>query len=98
MLPVKVTARADAEIQKAGTWWLANRDKAPLAFREELERGFGLLSQQPDVGAYATNTKLQGVRRIHLSRIRYFLYYRILPRQVEVVALWHSSRAKGLGL
>jgi plasmid stabilization system protein ParE len=98
VLPVKVTGRADAEIQEAGTWWLANRDKAPQAFREELERGFALLSQQPEVGSHATNTKLKGVRRIHLSRIRYFLYYRILPKQVEVLALWHSSREKSLGL
>jgi plasmid stabilization system protein ParE len=98
VLPVKVTARAAGEIQKAGEWWVANRDKAPRAFREEIERGFGLLSQQPEVGARAANTKLQGVRRIHLSRIRYFLYYRILPAQVEVLALWHSSRSKGLGL
>jgi plasmid stabilization system protein ParE len=96
--PLKVTARADAEIQKAGEWWLANREKAPNAFREELERAFALLSQQPDVGSHATNTKLQGIRRIHMSRIRYFLYYRIMPTQVEVIALWHSSRAKGLDL
>jgi plasmid stabilization system protein ParE len=98
VLPLKVTARADAEIQKAGAWWLANRDKAPQAFKEELERAFALLSQQPEVGAHATNTKLKGVRRIHLSRVRYFLHYRILPSQVEVLALWHSSRSKGLGL
>ena len=95
MLPIKVTAVADAQVQKAAGWWLANREKAPGAFREELERGFALISQQPEVGAEATNVKLKGVRRIHLSRIRYFLYYRVQPDWVEVLALWHSTRLKG---
>jgi plasmid stabilization system protein ParE len=70
MLPIKVTPAADAQVQEAGSWWLANREKAPEAFKEELERGFALIAQRPEVGAKATNVKLQGVRRIHLSRIR----------------------------
>jgi len=94
MLPIKVTPAADVQIQEAGSWWLANREKAPEAFKEELQRGFALISQQPEVGAKATNVKLKGVRRIHLSRIRYFLYYRVQGDWVEVLALWHSSRLK----
>jgi plasmid stabilization system protein ParE len=73
---------------------LANRDKAPHAFKEELERGFALISQRPDVGAVATNVKLKGVRRIHLARVRYYLYYREKEGRVEVLALWHSSRRR----
>ena len=95
MLPVKVTPIAAEQIQKAAAWWLANRDKAPKAFKEEIERGFALIAQRPDVGAKTTNVKLSGVRRIHLSRIRYFLYYRATIDRVEVLALWHSSRLKG---
>jgi plasmid stabilization system protein ParE len=94
MFLVKVTPSAAGQIEKAAEWWLANRDKAPNAFREEIERGFALISQQPEVGAKATNIKLKNVRRIHLSRIRYFLYYRVMPDQVEVLALWHFSRLK----
>jgi plasmid stabilization system protein ParE len=95
MLPIKVTLRADRQIQKAASWWLANRPKAPDAFKEELRRGFDLISQQPGVGARATNVKLEGVFRIHLSRIRFFLYYRVRQSGIEVLALWHSSRGKG---
>ena len=98
MLPIKVTRIADAHIQKAAKWWLANREKAPEAFKEELQRGFALISHQPEVGAKATNVKLQNVRRIHLSRVRYFLYYRVQAGSVEVLALWHSSRLKGPNL
>jgi plasmid stabilization system protein ParE len=60
--------------------------KAPEAFKEELERGFALISRTPEIGAKATNYNLQGVRRIHLSRIRYFLYYRVRRERVEVLA------------
>src|SRR2546422_7699982 len=95
MLPIKVTPRADRQIQKAASWWLANRPKAREAFKEELRRGFDLISQQPGVGSRATNLKLEGVLRIHLSRIRYFLYYRVRTSRVEVLALWHSRRLKG---
>ena len=49
MLPVKATPIADGQIQKAARWWLANRDKAPNACREELERWFALISQSPEV-------------------------------------------------
>jgi plasmid stabilization system protein ParE len=46
------------------------------------------------------NTKLAGVRRIHLSRIRYHLYYRVASHggAVEILALWHTSRGKGPGV
>ena len=98
VLPIRVTPVADAQIQKAAGWWSANREKAPDAFKEELQRGFALISQQPDAGAKATNVKLKDVRRIHLSRIRYFLYYRVKEERVEVLALWHSSRRKNLVL
>ena len=95
MLPIKVTPRADRQIQRAADWWLANRPKAPEAFKEELQRGFDLISQQPGVGVEATNEKLKGILRIHISRIRYFLYYRVRSSRVEVLSLWHSSRLKG---
>jgi plasmid stabilization system protein ParE len=42
--------------------------------------------------------KLIGVRRVHLSRVRYHLYYRARPSRIEVLALWHTSRGKGPAL
>jgi plasmid stabilization system protein ParE len=97
MLPIKVTRRAEAEIERAASWWLANRSAAPEALREDLSRALDLISRQPLIGSAATNTKLPGVRRVYLSRVRYFLYYRVTtePQQVEVLALWHASRGKG---
>jgi len=95
MLPIKVTQRAAAQIREAGSWWLANRPAAPGALKEELERAFDLIAQQPVIGALATNIRLPGIRRIHLSRVHYHLYYRVRSSRIEVVALWHTSRGKG---
>lgn len=96
-LPVKVTRRAEREIEKADEWWRENRDAAPKALREELQNAFRLIAIQPHIGARATNTKLPGVRRIQLSRVHYYLYYRVSPDQsvVEVLALWHTKRGQG---
>ena len=94
MLPVRVVASASLQIQEASDWWSANRDSAPLAFRDDLQQAFELISQQPRIGASATNVSLRGVRRVYLDRIRYFLYYRARPNQIEVLALWHSNRGQ----
>lgn len=96
-LPIRVVRSAADQIATASTWWTANRPKAPDAFREEIARAFDLISIQPGIGAKAANARLAGVRRIHLSRIRYYLYYRLdLSRKViEILALWHTSRGCG---
>jgi plasmid stabilization system protein ParE len=97
-LPIRVVRRAAREISEASEWWQANRPAAPLAVREELERAFELISTQPRVGAQAMNASLRGVRRVHLSRVGYHLYYRITPSTVEVLAFWHTRRGSGAGL
>jgi plasmid stabilization system protein ParE len=47
---------------------------------------------QPHVGARARSTLLHEVRRIHLSRVRYYLFYRVTPDTIDILAFWHSSR------
>ncbi len=97
---IKVTPRARREIRQASSWWAQHRTKAPHAFREDVQRAFDTLARQPLAGSPATNEKLAGVRRLHLRRIRYYLYYRVKddPQRVEVLALWHASRGTGPGL
>ena len=87
MLPIKVTYRAAAQIRDAGSWWFANRLAVPEALEEELQRAFDLIAQQPAIGARATNIRLTGIRRIHLSRIHYYLYYRVRSTHIEVVGI-----------
>jgi plasmid stabilization system protein ParE len=93
-LPVRIVSTAARSILDAAEWWVSNRPKAPAAFAEELERALQLIATQPAVGAQALNVKLAGIRRIHLTRVRYHLYYRVAksPARIEVLALWHTSR------
>lgn len=93
-LRVEVSAIAAAQVRAAEAWWRLNRPKAPNAIREELERASSLIAMQPQVGARARNVTLVGVRRLHLARVRYDVYYRLAeaPEQVEILAFWHSSR------
>jgi plasmid stabilization system protein ParE len=93
-LPIEVSDLAKAQIRAADDWWRRNRPKAPNAIYEELDRASTLIALQPQIGARATNVSLSDVRRLHLARIRYYLYYRVAtdPERVEVLAFWHASR------
>jgi len=93
-VPVRVTRRAQAQIDRAALWWDENRSLAPEAFDEDLAEAFSLLSAEPGIGAPSLNVRTQGVRRLHLARIHYHLYYRVRAGQVEIIALWHTSRGR----
>ena len=95
LLPIVVSELAAEQIRVANDWWRTNRPKAPNAFSEDLTQVTALLALQPHLGARARNSALAGVRRVHLARIRYDLYYRVLEEpqpSIEILALWHSSR------
>jgi len=89
---VRITKRAQAQIDLAARWWDENRIAAPAAFDEDLAEAFLLLGAQPRIGARVTSIHTYDVRCLQLVRIRYSLYYRIRSDRVEVLALWHSSR------
>ena len=91
---LRIARRAASEIERAERWWLENRPAAPDAFRADLKGGFTLLVRQPGVGVKVSNARLSGVRRLHLGRIRYFVYYRLLSDELVVLSVWHSSRGK----
>jgi plasmid stabilization system protein ParE len=92
-LPVSIVSGAARAIAEAGKWWAANRPKAPDAFAVDLEQALQLIASQPAIGARARNVKLKDVRRVHLARVRYYLYYRLTSDPaIEVLALWHTSR------
>ena len=93
-LDVEVSNLARVPIVAAERWWRANRPGAPNAVREELERASSLISFQPPIDARARNLSLAGVRRLHLARVRYDLYYRVVDdlRRVEILSFWHAHR------
>lgn len=92
-LPVRIVGSAARSIAEAAAWWTANRPKAPAAFVDDLEHTLTLIASHPDIGARAQNAKLENVRRVHLARVHYYLYYRVTGEpSIEVLALWYTRR------
>jgi len=89
---VRVTKRADAHIEQAVTWWEQNRPSAPGAIDEELAEAFSLLAAQPGIGVPVFGARVNDVRRVLLARVHYYLYYRVRDDEVQILALWHTSR------
>ncbi len=92
---LRVAPRAASQIREAADWWFANRPKAPLAFEEDLEKAFGLITSLPLAGQRVRHSSMSEIRRVLMGRVRYYLYYRVEAEKdlVKVLALWHSRRA-----
>lgn len=89
---VIVRPRAQRQIDAAMNWWLGNRDKAPTAFIDDLGETLGLIAHNAGIGV-PVRTRRPGVRRVLMERVRYYLYYRLLPDDtIEVIFVWHASR------
>jgi plasmid stabilization system protein ParE len=43
--------------------------------------------------ADVTSARISATRRLHLGRIRYFVYYRVKNDELAVLSVWHVSRA-----
>ena len=95
-LEIDISDLAKGQIRTAEEWWRLNRPNVPNAIREDLERAASLISMQPEIGARAVNVSLPDVRRLHLARVRYYLYYwiRTDPERIELLAFWHESRGR----
>jgi len=94
-LGVRIKPRAQREIERAAEWWAQNRLAAPGAVRKDVEAALALLVEEPGIGTKVETARSDVVRRLYLPRVRYFLYYRVHGKFLEVVALWHASRKDG---
>ena len=91
-LRVKVSARAASQVRKAAQWWAQNRLAAPGAVAADFGESVVLLAEQPGIGAKYEGTRTLGVRRLFLSRVGYFIYYKAESGSLDVLAFWHASR------
>ena len=98
MLEVEVTPRAAAQIEAAAIWWARNRPAAPDAIRLDFQDARTLLSRRPGIGARSSTVRYPDLRRLHLSRVRYHIYYDVRPGKVVILAFWHASRGSGPNL
>jgi plasmid stabilization system protein ParE len=72
----------------------SNRDKAPLAFAEDLGDALRLMSELPRAGESVRHASIPGVRRVLLAQTGHRLYYVVdeATTTVELPALWHTRR------
>lgn len=90
-----ITNRAARELNRIGEWWALNRPAAPGAVSEDLQAALTLLIERPNLGSLVPQASSAGVRRFHIDRIRYWVYYRVRGNSLEVLSVWHSSRGTG---
>jgi plasmid stabilization system protein ParE len=95
---VKIKPRAQREIERAAEWWAENRLAATGAIRKDLESALALLAEEPGLGTRVETAHANVVRRLYLARVRYFVYYRVRGKFLEIVAFWHASREEGPSL
>lgn len=93
-LEIRVSPQAVAQIDEAADWCTKNRPAAPGAIRQDLAEILSVLVNQPGVGVPTRRGRIRGLRRVTLTRVRYYLYYRASGRVLEVLALWHTSRGR----
>ena len=94
-LVARIKPRAQRDIERAAEWWAENRPAAPGAIRKDLEAALALLVEEPSIGTKIETARSDLVRRLYLTRVRYFIYYRVRGKFLDVVAFWHSSRETG---
>ena len=92
VLAIEVTPRALAQIERAARWWAVHRPAAPGAIADDFEAATKLLALQPGIGQRSASRHYPELRSLQLDRVRYDLYYHVLPGKVVILAFWHSNR------
>ena len=93
-LRLLISKRAAAQIQRRAVWWEENRPAAPGAVAADFGEAVKLLLEQPGIGAKYDGSRTQGVRRLYLNRLEYFIYYKADKTELRVLAFWGASRGK----
>jgi plasmid stabilization system protein ParE len=93
-LRIRISGRAAAQIRQLDQWWAMHRLAAPDAVLNDIEAALSLLAEQPGIGTSYESARLQGVRRLFLSRLGHFVYYRATDETLDVLAVWHASRER----
>lgn len=92
-LRVAWSSPASTQAEAAQRWWLENRSGDAL--EREVERAMALLARFPYLGTLVPRKR--GVRRLHLRKSKYSVYYLplIAERTILILAFWHTARGSG---
>jgi plasmid stabilization system protein ParE len=87
-LPVEFRPEAEVDLVSACDWYEGQQAGLSGAFLLGIEDALNRIKSMPQMYA----SVLPGTRRAKVQKFPYLIYYRILPRCIEVIGLLHSSR------
>lgn len=85
---VQFHALAEAELQEASDYYGRTVPGLREAFLDEVERGYRLLVEFPEIGVLVRS----GVRKLVVKRFPYSLFYTVHQETIRIVAVGHHNR------
>jgi toxin ParE1/3/4 len=79
------------EAEAAEQWYRERNEIASARFQRELDRAVDLISERPSTGS----PYLSGTSRVLLRRFPFFVVFRVLGYNVQIVAVAHARRRPG---
>ncbi|MGZ8217754.1 type II toxin-antitoxin system RelE/ParE family toxin [Methylomagnum sp.] len=86
--PISFHRTAQAEFNEAATWYEAQRTGLGLEFIAEVDRCITLIAENPHQYAVL----YREVRRAIVRRFPYNVFFRIEPRGIRILAVFHARR------
>ena len=89
-MKVEYTSEAARLAEAIQEWWIANRDKNPDLFSDELDRANAALTYLPKRRKVHRVINGIEVRRFALKKTQHHLYYHVIDDEevVRVIAVW----------
>jgi toxin ParE1/3/4 len=95
MKPVRITPKADNDIDECCAWIRKDHPGAALRFIDAVEFTCNTLSQMPSIGSrrYAEITLVRGVRMVGVEGFKnYLLFYLEHDASIDVIRVLHGAR------
>lgn len=90
-LAVRLRLEAQGEMNEAAAWYERQREGLGNEFLDDVERCLARIGVTP----HAAIVWRDDVRRRHVGRFPYHVFYRVTPSEVDVVAIAHEKRRPG---
>lgn len=95
MKPIRITPRADSDIDACFAWIRKDNPAAALRLLDAIERTCDLLSRMPGIGSprYAEISLVHGVRMLPVTGFKnYLLFYIEHEDSVDIIRVLHGAR------
>ena len=86
--PLEFHPDAAAELEHAFEWYFLKSERAASMFLDEIDNALSEISEH----AERSPEHLHGTRRYLLRRFPYLVIYRVIKRQIQIVAVAHGRR------